>query len=861
MKSIITVSTGINGLDTILNNLHLGDNVVWQVDSIDDYKHFLTPYIDNALQQNRKIIYFRFANHEPLINDNGRIHIFNLNAYSGFESFSKKIYTIITEMGEEVFYIFDCLSSLLSAWATDLMIGNFFVITCPYLYKLNTLAYFAIYRNCHNYKTIARIRETTQVLIDVYSADNNFYVHPLKVENRYSPTMFFPHLNKGNEFIPITNSNDAVNFINFIQKRDSESTLRNLDFWDQLFLDAENLLKTHASPEEKRTMVEQLCRMMIGRDERILKLANDNFSLEFMLNLKDRLIGTGYIGGKSVGLLISRMILQNDAERDWNSLLEPHDSYYIGSDVFYSYIVQNGWWELFMKQKSPEHYFEAGFELQKKMLDGDFPDQIKEHLQYVIEYFGQSPIIIRSSSLLEDAYGNAFAGKYESFFCVNQGSPQQRYKDFTATMRRIYASTMNEDALSYRLQRGLDQMDEQMALLVMRVSGTHHKHYFFPDIGGVGLSYNTYVWNSSIKPESGMLRLVYGLGTRAVGRVEGDYPRIVALDSPEKLPIANDDIRRFSQHKVDVLDIMENTLKTVAFDHLLDEDLNLNLDYIAEKDLDAVRKMKDMGIEGKEPWIINYRRLFSDLSFTDDMKQMLKKLEKIYNYPVDIEFTVNFSSQDRCRINLLQCRPHQIAGMDGHVKIPADIPPEKIIFKSKSNFLGGSVSRPIKQIIYIDPSGYNALTITEKHDIARLVGKLNRQITDRENRQTMLLGPGRWGTTTPSLGVPVRFAEINNVRVLVEIARMSEDIMPELSYGSHFFLDLVETNIFYIALFPENKEVFFNIDFLNSQNNKLADLVPDDKHYENIVRVYDFPSLRIQIMSDIISQDIVCFIK
>ncbi len=862
MASAITVSTGLEGLDNILNNLHLGDNVVWQVDSIEDYKHFLTPYINNALQNNRKIIYFRFANHEPLIIDDDRIHVFNLNAYSGFESFSKKIYTIITEMGEEAFYVFDCLSSLLSAWATDLMIGNFFVITCPYLYKLNTLAYFAIYRNFHNYKTIARIRETTQVLIDVYSNNNNFYVHPLKVENRYSPTMFFPHFSEEDRFIPITNSNDAVNFINFIQKRDAESTLRKLDFWDQLFLDAENLLKSRASLDDKKKMVEQLCRVMIGRDERILKLAKDNFTLEFMLSLKDRLIGTGFIGGKSVGLLISRMILHNDTGRDWNSLLEPHDSYYIGSDVFYSYIVQNGWWELFMKQKSPDHYFSAARELQGKMLEGDFPDQVKEQLQYVIEYFGQSPIIIRSSSLLEDAYGNAFAGKYESFFCVNQGSPPKRYKDFMETVRRIYASTMNEDALSYRLQRGLDQMDEQMALLVMRVSGTHHKNYFFPDMGGVGLSYNTYVWNTDIKPESGMLRLVYGLGTRAVGRVEGDYPRIVALDSPETLPLANqDDLRRFSQHKVDILDITENNLKTISFNDLIKEQLNLNLDYIAEKDLDAFQKMKDLGIEGPEPWIINYRRLFNDTSFTEDMKQVLKRIERVYNYPVDIEFTVNFTSQNQYRINLLQCRPHQIAGMDGHVKIPENIHQKKIIFKSKSNFLGGSVSRPIKQVIYIDPTGYNDLVIAEKHNIARLIGKLNRQITDCENRQTMLLGPGRWGTTTPSLGVPVRFAEINNVRVLVEIARMSEDILPELSFGSHFFLDLVETNIFYIALFPENKDVFFNIDYLNGCENRLADLIPEDRHYENIVRVCDFTSSSVHLMSDIISQNVVCFNK
>ncbi|MBN2040908.1 MAG: phosphoenolpyruvate synthase [Spirochaetes bacterium] len=863
MKCIINVSSGMEGLDKILNTLWLGDNVVWQVDTVEDYKHFVIPFINQAIKDNRKLIYFRFADHEALIEGNNYAKIYNLNAYTGFESFSKKIYTIITEEGEEAFYVFDCLSSLLSAWATDLMIGNFFVITCPYLYKLNTIAYFAIFRNCHDHKTIARIRRTTQVMIDIYNMDNKFYVHPLKVDERYSPTMFFPHLHHDDLFIPITSSNEAAYFVNYIQKRYSESTRRQLDSWDHLFLNAENVLQGPSSREDKEKMIDQLCKVMIGRDERILKLAKENFSLEFLLNLKSRLIGSGYIGGKSAGLLISRMILQNDSENNWDDILEPHDSYYIGSDVFYTYIVQNGCWELFMKQKSPEHYFSAASELQGKILEGDFPEQIREQFQLLIDYFGQSPIIIRSSSLLEDAYGNAFAGKYDSFFCVNAGTPQQRYINFVTTVQKIYASTMNEDALSYRLQRGLDQMDEQMALLVMRVSGAQHKKYFFPDIGGVGLSYNAYVWQPDIKPESGMLRIVFGLGTRAVGRVEGDYPRIVAIDSPLALPIAGrDDAARFSQHDVDVLDIEENTLKTVSFAELIAEDPGINVENIAEKDFEAIQKMKEIGIEGNEPWIINFKRLLKDLPFTRDMKLIMKKLEATYNYPVDIEFTVNFAlDDDKYMINLLQCRPHQIAGLAGNIEIPENIPEKKTIIKSQHNFLGGSVSLLVKQIIFIDPAEYNLLTIPEKHNIARLVGKINRKITDRKDTQTMLLGPGRWGTTTPSLGVPVRFAEINNIKILVEIAQMSENIMPELSFGSHFFLDLVETEIFYLALFPEENNVVFNVNYLNKLPNQFPVLFPEDSHYGKIIKILDLSSNPAQIMSDIISQNIICFVK
>jgi hypothetical protein len=170
-------------------------------------------------------------------------------------------------------------------------------------------------------------------------------------------------------------------------------------------------------------------------------------------------------------MLLARRILEKDETLNWPRYREHHDSFYIGSDIFYTYIVQNGLWKLRMEQKTKAGYFPAAIPLRDQMLKGLFPDEIKEQFQELVEYFGQSPIIIRSSSLLEDAFGNAFAGKYESIFCVNQGSPEKRYAHFEESVRRVFASTMNEDALTYRLQRGLDQHDEQMALLVQRVSG------------------------------------------------------------------------------------------------------------------------------------------------------------------------------------------------------------------------------------------------------------------------------------------------------------------------------------------------------------------------------------------------------
>ncbi len=859
MKSIIHVSTGLKGLDEIIDWLRLGDNVVWQVDDISDYKAVVRPFVENALREKYKLVYMRFAHHEPILEPNDAITVYTLDPGLGFESFSTQVHTIIGEMGEGAFYVFDSLSDLLTSWATDLMTGNFFLITCPYLFELRTVAYFAIIRNRHSYATVARIRETTQLLLDTYNTDGQFYVQPLKVWNRYSPTMFLPHMDKGDHYIPLTSSVDAARLFTHMS-RFTESSRRYLDYWDRLFISAEDMFASGATPHEKTKMLEQLCEIMVTKDPRMGALVKEYLTLEDMLDIKARLIGSGFIGGKTVGLLLSRKILSKDRNIEWSNYLEPHDSFYIGSDVFYSYLVNNGCWKLRMEQKTQECYFTVAPTLAEKMLKGTFPDEIKEHFFQVIEYFGQSPIIVRSSSLLEDSFGNAFAGKYESIFCANQGTPEERYAKFEEAVQRIFASTMNEDALAYRCQRGLEFQDEQMALLVQRVSGSYRKHYFFPDIGGVGVSYNTFVWKAGMDSKAGMLRMVLGLGTRAVDRVEGDYPRMVALDDPLSRPFADiDEMRTFSQHEVDLINTKENELQTIPVFDLVKEKIDIPLDRIALYDDETTQRIRELG-RREEAWIITFDEFLSKSSFPGIMQKMLKTLEKHYEYPVDIEFTVNFTDSDGFQVNLVQCRPLQTLGEDKPVEFPGHVPEEMLLFKMEGNFMGGSITQTIDRLILVDTQKYSDLVLQEKYEVARIVGKLNRFITNREKQPTMLLGPGRWGTTTPSLGVPVHFSEINNMTVLGEMASMEKgSLMPELSYGTHFFQDLVENKIFFVAIFPWRQGVILKTDWLAGFRNLLGDTLPDYANYADVVKVYDVSTENLRIISDVVSQQIICY--
>jgi len=858
MKSLKRVTTGIHGLDAVIDWLRIGDNVVWQVDDIKDYKAIVTPFVEKALEENNKVIYMRFAQHEPLFKPRENLTIYTLDSSVGFESFSTEVHTIVTDQGEGAFYVFDSLSDLLSAWATDLMIGNFFLITCPYLFELKTIAYFALIRNRHSYATVARIRETTQVLLDTYNCEDDFYVQPLKVWKRYSPTMFLPHLEKDENFIPITNSLDASKLFSHMS-RFAEGARRNLDYWDRLFMKAEDLLGEDSDILERKKMIKQLCEIMVTKDIRMSELVMEHLTLEDLLEIKSRLIGSGFVGGKTVGLILARKLLSKDTNLKWEDYLEPHDSFYIGSDVFYSYLVNNDCWKLRMEQKTQEGYFKVAPVLADRMLIGAFPDDIKEHFFQIIEYFGQSPIIVRSSSLLEDSFGNAFAGKYESIFCANQGSPEERYEKFEDAVKKIFASTMNEDALIYRRQRGLEYHDEQMALLVQRVSGSYRQHYFFPDIGGVGVSHNTFVWKKGMDSRAGMLRLVFGLGTRAVDRVEGDYPRLVALDDPLSRPFAgNDELRTYSQHSVDVINTRDNVLQTASFFNLMKENLDIPIKHIAVEDEETTQKLRDLGRNDEKSWIITFDELLSNTSFAELMHTMLKTLEMQYEYPVDIEFTVNFTHNGGFQINLVQCRPLQTIGEEKPVQFPTRIDEENILFSMDGNFMGGSISQPIERIIYVEPLAYNALPLQQKYGVARVIGELNRQITSREDIPTMLLGPGRWGTTTPSLGVPVHFSEINNIMVLGEIASIEGNFMPELSFGTHFFQDLVENRIFFVAIFPWKDGVFLNTSWLNGLPSILGELIPDEE-FKDVVKVYDVKDKEMRIVADVVKQKVLSF--
>ncbi len=216
-----------------------GDNIIWQVDSIDDYLPFVKPYAAYARENRQKLNYFHFANHAPLITEADGIEIHHLHPERGFEPFLAEVHRVINGAGRGGLYLFDCLSGLAPDWCSDRMLGNFFMLTCPYLFDRAAVAYFAIFRNYHSIHAIKPISNTTQILIDVYRHDGKIYIHPLKVQNRHSASMYMLHVWEGDDFLPVKQSCIITEILSDVpwSRLDSASAL--LGFWTKTFAEAE----------------------------------------------------------------------------------------------------------------------------------------------------------------------------------------------------------------------------------------------------------------------------------------------------------------------------------------------------------------------------------------------------------------------------------------------------------------------------------------------------------------------------------------------------------------------------------------------------------------------------------------------
>ncbi len=567
----------------------------------------------------------------------------------------------------------------------------------------------------------------------------------------------------------------------------------------------------------------------------------------------NRVIGehgtSGRIGGKSAGMILAnRVLVPSLAPEDkFDDIIDEIDSYYIKSQVFARFIEHNKLEECYnIKYLEHEEIEKLQSGLFQKIISGEFQPSVKEQIIDFLSSVPEEPLIVRSSSLLEDNIGSPFCGKYDSYFTSNRGSLEERYIEVTSAIKKVYFSIYKLSALQYRKDKNLLDFNENMCVLIQKVVGNRYGRYFFPQVSGVAFSRNYYRWSGKIKMEDGMARMVLGLGTRAVDRVGDDYPRIVSFTDPSLRPETGiKEMMKYSQKMVDVLNIETKEIETINF-----VDLYNALPEKSGKEKvfrDFVSVLKDGEIE---PTFLFPPRLEYGqcaLTFEDSIKKnhlftslknILKKLEESYATPVDVEFSFNNG-----KLYILQCRPlYQNEKFAEEVTIP-DYREENVVFSSNRVVSGNSVIKGIRYLVYVDVDAYAALPSNyEKLDIARLIGSINRILS---TERFILLGPGRWGSSNIDLGVKVGYNEINNSKLLVEIAKNRHGYTPEASFGTHFFQDLIEADIFPLPVYPEQQGNYLNEDFFRSGLNALGRVMQNSPNkalsekYSGVVTVID----------------------
>ncbi|TVR85883.1 MAG: pyruvate, phosphate dikinase [Spirochaetaceae bacterium] len=851
------VNGGIEGLTELFGGLLAGDNVVFRVDHISAYVPYVQALVDANIGRS-PVVYFRFGAHEPILAPHNDITERLLHPDHGFDAFITEVHNAVAELPPPAIVVFDSLSDLSASCYSDRMIGNFFKITCPYLLRLKAVAYFTLYRHQHSFHAVRTVEQTTQVMLDLFSYEGSGYVKPVKADIRPTARIGELFRREQQSYQAVVDSTETAAVLRSGRWHGLPSaSYRMVGVWDKLFVRAEaiagHVSRNELPVERKHELFTEIARLVISRDPQMLELTESCMSLDDLIAIWKRMIGTGMIGGKSVGMLLARAMLTSGdapaalpqpvtdtsapdpaggatagtaapvAAPSWAERLEEHDSFYIGSDVFYTYLVENDCWWARRRLTKPETFLDGHEELHSRLLVGKMPDYIVIRLREMLEYFGNDPIIVRSSSLLEDAFGNAFAGKYDSVFCPNQGDIEERLERLLSAIRTVYASAVSAEALKYRKARGVLQRDEQMALLVQRVSGTRYGRYFLPQSAGVLFSFNPYVWHNEIRPEDGVLRLVFGLGTRAVDRSDDDYTRVVALGAPTLRPEGTpEETRRYSQKWVDVIDLEEGRFRRIEAATLLREMPGLDMAMFVRRDREAARAAAAM--KRPAPLSVDMERLLSDTTLVSSMREIITRLRQAYRTEIDLEFTANIDKRGRLKIDILQCRPLQVQTEEAPLTRSCP-PPERCLMYSEGGVVGRSREVLLDWILHVPAGVYSHLGEQARYALARRIGRLLHHEPLSSGR-VLLIGPGRWGTSTPSLGVPVSFGEISTAAALVEIDEMHQALVPDLSLGTHFFHELVELDLVYLAFFSGREPNHFARTLLTNAPNRLAEVDP-----------------------------------
>ena len=598
--------------------------------------------------------------------------------------------------------------------------------------------------------------------------------------------------------------------------------------------------ETAMSPEDEMSIKTALIRRFFTERLEYVNVAKIFFEIEDFVSLLEHVVGpaqgSGKMGGKASGVLLAEKIIKEQMKKD--DVLKDiafTKSWHISSDTILTFIHYNDLDEVsHVKYLDPIEIRQEQPLLEQIFKNSSFPFEIIEGLRRIMRDFKDRPIIVRSSSLLEDNFGFSFSGKYKSLFVSNIGTEEERLSSLMDAIAEVYASTFSPDPIEYRRERGLLDFNEEMGVLIQEVVGTKVGPYFMPAFAGVAFSRNEFRWSPRISREDGMIRIVPGLGTRAVDRVGNDYPILISPKRPnlQVNPLVEERIK-YSPRYMDVINLESGIIETVdaveLFRKYPDEFPKLS-DIVSIHESGRLNPPSVLFDPEKADMVVTFSNLFEKSNFLEKMKRILFLLEEKIGTPVDVEF-----ASDGEKLYILQCRPQSQGRGIERQPVPKDVPEDRKLFFAKKHVTTGQIEN-IEYIVYVVPEEYANLEKREQmQKVAKIVNELNSKLP---RRKFVLMGPGRWGSRGDiKLGVPVKYGDINNTSLLVEVAKEKGDYTPDLSFGTHFFQDLVEAEIRYLPLYPDKENCIFHEDLLLNSENKLLEILPAYKNFKDVVRV------------------------
>lgn len=613
-------------------------------------------------------------------------------------------------------------------------------------------------------------------------------------------------------------------------------------------------------------------RLKASRARKILLQYRDTGQL---IHLTSNQFGRGTIGSKALGIETAYSILTNHAIRQKYDIAMPvykPVSFYLGSNLLLEFFNANPSLSRYrrLKKESFETITAIQEELEHDFLTAKMPKSILNYLEKIVVEI-RRPLIARSSSKLEDNPRASFAGKYDSYFLANEGSKRERLADLSLAVKKTWRSLFSADAMIYRIKMGFLHRDEQMGVLIQKVIGRKFDveyrnpdagkrqsfSLFAPTIAGVGFSRNLiYILSPKMRQEDGLVRLVMGLGTRAVDR---KFAHEASLSLPSFNPIQNPFLRkRMGQSIMDCLDLSRNEITAVPlawaakysakFYHLMHPFMAVLKDH----SIRSPSSLFDIEYEGtlqnrlKDNVVVDFGHFLQTNAkwkgyyFAKEIRNILRALEETVGFPVDIEFAVNLDKAGIPKFYILQSRAMVHFDRSQAVKIPPHHR-DDLLIENRNCLTHGFTGTGSEFIIYVDSLAYR--NCPNKSAIARFIGRIVHHPLIMEKGSIAIL-PGRTGTNNPELGVPVQFNEVSEINGLVEYG--DEVLTTDISYGTHFYTGLRDVNIGFMPVQKDDPDVYFNEGFLREAPSKTTDFLGDAANDAvKVIRVIHLPSVAV----------------